>query len=425
MDILILGAEMILRLVICALLLGLPLAAQPVTVVAVGDVACDPADAAYNGGAGTSTRCRMLATSDLALALAPAAVLVLGDSQYEDGTLAKYQASYDPSWGRLKAITHPVPGNHEYATAGAAGYYDYFGMAAGDPAKGYASFDLGGWHLIGLNSSCGAAGGCGAASPQGQWLATDLAAHPGVCTLAYWHQPRFSSGPHGDDAAYAAFWNLLHGAGADLVLAGHDHGYERFAPQSPAAAADPAGIREFVVGTGGKNLTSVSTVRANSEVRNYGAFGVLELKLWPNGYQWRFVGVDGSILDSGRGLCHSALPSEPLDFYTLPPCRLVDTRGGSPLAAGIQATLPAAGSCGIPAEARALTVNVTVVDPSAAGDLVVFPSGAPPPPANTVSFRPSSTRAGSAIVALGVAGEIDAWSTSTTHLVVDVTGYFH
>jgi hypothetical protein len=418
---------MLPRLLFCALLCSLPLSVQvsaQVTVVAAGDIACDPADTAYNGGAGTATLCRMLATSNLALSLSPAAVLLLGDNQYEDGTLAKYQASYHPSWGRLKAITHPVPGNHEYVTTGAAGYYAYFGAAAGDPAKGYSSFDLAGWHLIGLNSSCGAVGGCGAASLQGQWLAADLAAHPGVCTLAYWHQPRFSSGPHGDDATYADFWTLLRGAGADLVLSGHDHGYERFAPQSPFAAADPAGIRQFVVGTGGKNLTFVATVRANSEVRNYGAYGVLELKLWPNGYQWRFVDVNGSTLDSGRGLCHSALPTEALDFYTVPPCRLVDTRSGSPLVAGVRALFPAAGSCGIPAEARALAVNVTVVDPSAAGYLRVFPSGAPVPLASTVSFPALQTRASGSIVALGVAGEIDAWSSGATHLVVDVTGYF-
>ncbi|MFL6291106.1 MAG: metallophosphoesterase family protein, partial [Thermoanaerobaculia bacterium] len=360
------------RSVVFALLLGLALSgqAQPVTVVAAGDIACDPADPSYNGGAGTASNCRMLATSDMALSLSPAAVLILGDNQYEDGALAKYQASYGPTWGRLKAITHPIPGNHEYLTPAAAGYYSYFGAAAGDPAKGYAGFDLGGWHLIGLNSNCGSVGGCGAASVQGQWLAADLAAHPGVCTLAYWHHPRFSSGPHGDDATYSDFWTLLYGAGADLVLVGHDHGYERFAPQSPSAAADPAGIRELVVGTGGKNLTFVSTVRANSEVRNYGAYGVLELKLWPNGYDWRFVGVNGSTLDSGRGLCHAALPSPELDFYTLPPCRLVDTRSSSPLAAGVRASFPSAGSCGIPADARALALNVTAVNPSATGNLV-------------------------------------------------------
>lgn len=417
---------MLPRVALCAFLFSLPLAGQgpPVTVVAAGDIACDPGDPGYNGGAGTATKCRMLATSDLAIALAPAAVLLLGDNQYEDGTLAKYQVSFDSTWGRLQAITHPVPGNHEYVTPGAQGYYSYFGMAAGDPAKGWYSFDLGGWHLIALNSNCAAVGGCGAASPQGQWLATDLAAHPGVCTLAYWHHPRFSSGPHGNDPAYGDFWNLLYGAGADLVLVGHDHGYERFAQQSPAAAADPAGLRQLVVGTGGKNLTSVTAVKANSEFRSYSTFGVLELKLEPKGAQWRFVADTGSTLDSGRDLCHSALPSAASDFHTLSPCRLVDTRTSSPLAAGTARSFTAAGACGIPADAVAVTVNATAITPSAPGDLRLFPSGAPLPPAIVMSFPAQVSRAGNAIVPLGVAGEIDAWSSSATHLVLDVTGYF-
>ena len=411
------------RIALCALLFALPLSAQ-VTVVAVGDIACDPADSGYNNGAGTTTRCRMAATSDLAISLSPAAVLLLGDNQYEDGTLAKYQASYHPSWGRLKPITRPIPGNHEYVTPGAAGYYAYFGAAAGDPAKGYQSFDLGGWHLIGLNSNCAAVGGCGVNSAQGQWLAADLAAHPDVCTLAYWHHPRFSSGPHGNDATTADFWNLLHAAEADLVLVGHDHGYERFAPQTPSAVADPDGIRQFVVGNGGKNLTSVVTVRANSEVRNYSAFGVLELKLWPAGYDWRFLGVGGTVLDSGRGLCHSALPSAGADFHTVTPCRLVDTRPSSPLAANVPRAFPAAGRCGVPADAVAVAGNVTAVAPATAGKLVVYPSGSPLPNVRSVSFPAGKDRAASAVIPLGVAGEIDAWSTSNTHLVVDVTGYF-
>ncbi|HWM90261.1 MAG TPA: metallophosphoesterase [Thermoanaerobaculia bacterium] len=419
---------MLCRITLALLILALPAAGQapppPVTIVAVGDVACDPADSAYNGGAGTATRCRMMATSDLALGLQPAAVLLLGDNQYEDGTLAKYQASYDPSWGRLKAVTKPVPGNHEYMTPGAQGYFTYFGAAAGDPAKGYYSFDLGGWHLIALNSNCGAVGGCGAASPQGQWLAADLAAHPGVCTLAYWHHPRFSSGPHGVDPTFGDFWNLLYEAGADVVLTGHDHGYERFAPQSPAAVADPAGIRQFVVGNGGKNLTSVTTVRANSEVRNYSAFGVLELKLYPNGYKWKFLGVNGATLDSGQGLCHSALPSKELDFHTVVPCRVADTRISSPLAAGVPRIFPVAGSCGIPAEAVAVAANVKAVSPSAAGHLQVFPAGAPLSEATVASFRANVNRSGSAILPLGVAGEVEAISSSATHFVLDVSGYF-
>ena len=412
-------------------LFGAPVAAQPVKVVAVGDIACDPADANYNGGAGTATACRMRATSDLALALDPDAVLLLGDNQYENGALAKYQASYDPSWGRLKAITYPVPGNHEYLTAGAAGYYAYFGAAAADPAQGWYSFDLGGWHIVALNSNCAGVGGCGPDSPQGQWLAADLAAHPGVCTLAYWHHPRFSSGPHGDDATSAPFWDALYAAGADLVLVGHDHGYERFAPQTPAGAADPGrGIRQFVVGTGGKNLTGVVAVKANSEVRRYDTFGVLELTLHPNGYEWSFAPAGGTFTDSGVGLCHSALPSPAADFYALPPCRLADTRGGSPLPANQRNTLPAAGLCGIPADAVAVAANVTVVQPSSSGHLRLYPAGAPAPDTSVLNFRTGRTRANNAVVALGVEGKIDVRcdlpgaASGAAHVVIDVTGYF-
>jgi hypothetical protein len=413
-------------LVFAILPCALAAAAQsPVTVAAAGDIACDPADAGYNGGAGTATRCHMLATSDRALSLSPAAVLLLGDNQYENGDLAKYQASFDPTWGRLKAITFPAPGNHEYLTAGGQGYYGYFGMAAGDPAKGWYSFNLGSWHLIALNSNCTAIGGCASSNPQGQWLAADLAAHPGVCTLAYWHHPRFSSGPHGNDVLFQDFWTLLAAAGADLILNGHDHGYERFAPQSPTGTADPAGIRELVVGTGGKDLTSVMTVRANSEVRNYAYFGVLELKLHPTGYEWRFVSDTGTTLDSGRGLCHSALPSPAVDFYTVPPCRLVDTRSSSPLSGGTPVSFPAAGSCGIPSGAVAVALNATVINPTLSGYLQVYPSGALVPQTSVISFPAGKNRAGSTVVPLGVAGAMDVrLSVGSAHVVLDVSGYF-
>lgn len=402
-------------LTLLLLLLALPASAQVVTVVAAGDIACDPADSAYNGGAGTATRCRMKATSDLALALDPDAVLLLGDNQYEDGTLAKYEASFHPTWGRLKAITRPAPGNHEYLTAGARGYFDYFGAAAGDPAKGWYSFDLGGWHLVALSSNCGAVGGCGASSPQGQWLAADLAARSGTCTLAYWHHPRYSSGPHGNDPVSADFWTLLQQAGADLVLTGHDHGYERFAPQS--------GLRQFVVGTGGKNHTAVTVVQPGSEVRIYDAFGVLELTLHPNGYDWRFLREDGAVLDSGRGLCNRALPSRAADFHTLPPCRVVDAQ----LGAGTLRSFPVAGVCGVPEDAVAVAVNVTAASPTGTGHLRIFPSGAPVPQASVLNFAAGTTRAGSAVLPLGVAGELDilcGMGSGSAQLLVDVSGYF-
>lgn len=275
-------------------------------VAAAGDIACDPASANFNGGQGTGLTCRQLATSDLLVSGSYDAVLVLGDIQYENGAYSKFTASYDPSWGRVRAITHPVPGNHEYQTPGASGYYQYFGAAAGDPAKGYYSFDLGGWHVVALNSNCSAVGGCGFGSTQEQWLRADLAAHSSAtCTLAYWHHPRFSSGTHGSDSTYTAFFQALYDANADVVLVGHDHDYERFAPQTPGGAFDASrGVRQFVVGTGGKEQRSFGTIRAWSETRSSSALGVLELTLGANGYGWRFVPAIGTFTDSGSDSCH-------------------------------------------------------------------------------------------------------------------------
>ena len=233
-------------------------------------------------------------------------MLALGDLQYEDGAFSKFGASYDPSWGRVKAITHPAVGNHEYGTSGAAGYFQYFGAAAGDPTTGYYSFDVGAWHLVALNSNCAQVGGCGAGSAQEQWLRADLSAHSaGSCTLAFWHHPRFSSGEHGSDATYTAFWQALYDANADVVLVGHDHDYERFAPQTASGALDTAqGIREFVVGTGGKEQRSFATIRANSEARSVTSAGVLELTLDAAGYGWRFIPAVGTFTDAGTAACH-------------------------------------------------------------------------------------------------------------------------
>jgi hypothetical protein len=275
-------------------------------IAAAGDIACDPTSGNFNGGQGTGLTCRQLATSDLLVAGGYAAVLALGDIQYENGAFTKFTASYDPSWGRVRAITKPAPGNHEYQTAGAAGYYQYFGAAAGDPARGYYSFDVGGWHVVALNSNCAAVGGCGAGSTQEQWLRADLAANSSAtCTLAYWHHPRFSSGLHGSDSTYTAFFQALYDANADVVLVGHDHDYERFAPQTPAGTLDSArGVRQFVVGTGGKELRAFGTIRPWSEARSSSALGVLELTLGANGYAWRFVAAVGTYADSGSAACH-------------------------------------------------------------------------------------------------------------------------
>jgi acid phosphatase type 7 len=279
------------------------------TIAAAGDIACDHTSSKFNGGLGTPVYCHMLAVSNMILAMNPDAVLALGDTQYETGTIDQFTNSYDLNWGRLKAITRPVVGNHEYTTPNAAGYFQYFGSLAGDPTKGYYSYNLGNWHIVALNSNCSKVGGCGANSPQETWLRADLAAHPTLCTLAYWHHPRFSSGAIGNNTSYTAFWNALYNAGADLVLVGHDHNYERFAPQTSSAVADPNGLRQFVVGTGGKNWTNMATVQPNSEVRQpAGLYGVLKLTLHPSSYDWEFLTEPGysfsSFTDSGSQDCH-------------------------------------------------------------------------------------------------------------------------
>ncbi|MBN1146061.1 MAG: metallophosphoesterase [Anaerolineales bacterium] len=233
-------------------------------------------------------------------------VITLGDNAYDSGSAVEFRDCYDPTWGRHKARTRPSVGNHEYKTADAAGYFDYFGAAAGEPTKGYYSYGIGAWHIIAINSNCSEIGGCEAGSAQEQWLRADLQAHPALCTLAYWHHPLFSSGEHSNNPALLPIWQALDEAGVELVLNGHDHHYERFAPQDPSGAADPAtGIREFIVGTGGKNLYSLGSLMANSQVFNNDTFGVLKLVLHPTSYDWEFVPQEGSTFaDFGSAPCH-------------------------------------------------------------------------------------------------------------------------
>jgi ABC-type transporter MlaC component len=234
-------------------------------------------------------------------------VFTLGDNAYEAGTAIEFEACYEPSWGRHKARTRPAAGNHDYGTAAASGYFDYFGAAAGDSRKGYYGYDVGPWRVIVLNSNCAEVGGCEQGSPQEQWLRAELTAHPRRCTLAYWHHARFSSGPNGSDPSVDAFWRALYDHGVEVALAGHDHLYERFAPQTPDGAADQArGIRQFVVGTGGARLYPFAGPPiANSEVRNDNTFGVLKLTVRPASYDWQFVPVAGrTFTDSGTGRCH-------------------------------------------------------------------------------------------------------------------------
>jgi hypothetical protein len=233
-------------------------------------------------------------------------VATLGDHAYNQGGAAQFANCYGPTWGRFKERTRPAVGNHEYRTAGATGYFNYFGDRAGPRGKGWYSYNLGSWHVVVLNSNC-AKVGCGKGSEQERWLRADLAAHSQQCTLAYWHHPRFSSdNRHGNWAAVGPFWDALYEHGADLVLAGHAHTYERFAPQTPWGAADPDhGLRQFVVGTGGNGLYGFRGVKANSQVRNADTFGVLKLDLRPRGYDWRFLPEAGkTFTDAGSGACH-------------------------------------------------------------------------------------------------------------------------
>jgi acid phosphatase type 7 len=250
-------------------------------------------------------------------------VLALGDEAYPAGTAKDFDECYDPTWGRFEDRTKPVPGNHEYMTPGAAGYFDYFsGTGARSsapvpntkenpgltPGKGYYSYDRGAWHIVALNSECDSVrGGCDRTSPMLTWLKEDLAAHSDRCTLAYWHKPLFSSGYNGNYAPVRPIWRVLYRAHADVVLNGHDHFYERFARQDPNGKADPQhGIREFVVGTGGGSHAKVRAVQPNNQVLNAHTYGVLKLTLHPTSYDWEFVPAgEKTFTDSGNTPCHN------------------------------------------------------------------------------------------------------------------------
>jgi acid phosphatase type 7 len=232
-------------------------------------------------------------------------VFTLGDNVYNSGTSAEFANCYNPTWGRHKARTKPSVGNHEYLTSGASGYFGYFGAAAGDQSRGYYSYDRGDWHVIVLNSNCSQVP-CAAGSAQDTWLRADLANHPNKCTLAYFHAPLYSSGQYGNSTYVRPFWKALYQANADVVLSGHEHDYEHFAPQNPYGAFDSArGIREFVVGTGGTYLRPFGTIKPNSVSRNASTPGVLKLTLNSSGYAWKFVPVAGkTFTDSGTASCH-------------------------------------------------------------------------------------------------------------------------
>jgi acid phosphatase type 7 len=270
-----------------------PLPPSGKIIVAVGDIAscsgtADEATARLVGGIEGST------------------VLTLGDEAYPEGTAKEFDKCYKPTWGRFEGRTLPVPGNHEYHTTQAKGYFDYFGKAAGEPGKGYYSYDLGSWHIVALNSNCEEVG-CTASSPQLRWLRADLAKNAKSCTLAYFHYPLFSSGEYRPGIhEVKPLWEALYAAEADVVLNGHDHNYQRFAPQDPDGNADPQrGIREFVVGTGGRSHYPILGPIANIEVYNDETYGVLKLTPHPESYEWRFIPVAGeTFTDSGSAGCH-------------------------------------------------------------------------------------------------------------------------
>lgn len=268
---------------------------QPAVLLAAGDIA----------------NCKVLSgaqeTAKIIESIPNATVAALGDLALSNGTAEEFANCYDKTWGAFKSRTRPAPGNHEFHSSGGTPYFDYFGAAAGDPTKGYYSYQLGAWHIISMNGECKDIGGCEAGSPEEKWLRADLQAHPAACTLVYWHEPLFSSGAaHDDNLNYIDFWRDLYNAHATIVLNGHDHDYERFAPQDPDGKADPSrGIREFVVGTGGNHLRTFGLPKPNSEVRKAGTFGVLKLTLRAHSYDWRFIPVPGqTFTDSGHGSCH-------------------------------------------------------------------------------------------------------------------------
>ena len=425
-----------------------PLAAtgDPV-VVAAGDIACDPTNSNFNGGNGTSDSCRQRWTAQVASGLGAAAVLPLGDNQYYCGGYNAFLQSYDLSWGGFRSITHPSVGNHEYLTsggtdcnagnAGANGYFTYFGASAGQPGQGYYSYDVGTWHVIALNSNCGDAGGCSATSPQGRWLAADLSAHRTACTLAYWHIPLFSSGGRASSNS-RPLWQTLYDNDADLILSAHDHIYERFAPQTPTGAADAVrGIREFIVGTGGANHTSLASTAANSQVRNSSTYGILKLTLHPTSYDWQFVPEAGqTFTDIGTTACHG--PNSDTVPPTAPSGLAATAVNGGRVDLSWTASTDNVAVAGYRiyrdgvqiGATTATTYSDTTAVPSSSYTYYAVAydtSGNVSPPSNTVTVQtpadtvPPTTPAGLAATAAGPA-EVDlTWSPSTDD--VGVAGY--
>lgn len=255
-------------------------------------------DIAVCGSAGTEATARLLDGLS-------GSVFTAGDNAYPSGTTEQLRDCYDPTWGRHKARTRPSPGNHDYEAAGAAPYFEYFGINAGPPGAGYYRYRLGEWQVYSLNSNMSMAAG----SPQLQWLERELSANSSTCTLAYWHHPLFSSGPNGENPFTRSVWRVLYDFDADVVIAAHEHYYERFAPQDPDGRRDSArGIRQFIVGTGGANLTFPLRLLPNSEM-HWSNHGVLQLALGADSYQWVFYTASGAAADAGSSMCHRSIPN--------------------------------------------------------------------------------------------------------------------
>ena len=358
-----------------------PTTGDPV-VAAVGDMACAPADPAYNGGAGTASNCGEAANSaqmetDPSIDM----LLGLGDYQYGCGTAAEYAESYGPTWGFFNSIMDPTAGNHEYSTKtnsadgspcpdpndAGQDYFAYFGAPARPATAGEYSFNIGKWHLISLNANCSKTnvGGCAATSAQTKWLQSDLAANTQPCTLAYWHQPRWTANAT-NASTYAPWWSVLYAAHVDVVLNGHVHTYARFAPLDPNGNNDPAnGIREVIVGTGGESLVSASPSASPAPVVNYRGFGYLRMVLHQTGYDAQFIASSGAVKDTFSGTCHGSSPP--------------------PAALQVSQTAPAS----VQADADA-AYTVTVTNPGSVDQTNVTVTDNPPANAQSVSATPST-----------------------------------
>jgi hypothetical protein len=342
------------------------------TIAAAGDIACGTSDANYNGGNGTATACRQKYTSDLLVNGGYAAVLTLGDNMQSDPSPTGFATVFNPTWGRVKGLIHPEAGNHDYGYTAAKGYFGYFGAAAGDPTKGYYSFDLGAWHVVALNSNCAKiTGGCASGGAQDVWLRSDLGAHAGRCILAFDHHPRYSSGHEGDSTFMSVLYQDLLNAHADVLLSGHSHDYERFQPQDNASHLDTAnGITQFVVGTGGAFFTGLGTRHANSVTSQNSTFGVLALTLHASSYDWRFVPEAGKTwTDSGTRSCHAVAPPSNDFAMTANPSTLSAQQG----------------------KAATTTIGTTVTSGSAQP---VTLSATGQPTDTTVTFTPATVTAG-------------------------------